>query len=97
MEIDQSLEIEKNFSDWNLSEADLVFANIKPMDNQPIGLYMIIDNNELLGVSLCFSEKKIYLIKKVGMITEDYLTIRLKTCKNKFSFSVIGLKISLSI
>lgn len=94
MEIDQSLEIEKNFSVIeNLSEADLVFANIKPMDNQPIGLYMIIDNNELLGVSLCFSEKKIYLIKKVGMITEDYLTNQVeKLAKNKFSFSVIGLK-----
>ena len=94
MEIDQSLEIEKNFSVIeNLSEADLVFANIKPMDNQPIGLYMIIDNNELLGVSLCFSEKKIYLIKKVGMITEDYLTNQVeKLSKNKFSFSVIGLK-----
>ena len=71
----------------------MVFANIKPMDDQPIGLYMIIDNNELLGVSLCFSEKKIYLIKKVGMITEDYLTNQVeKLAKNKFSFICYWIK-----
>ena len=39
----------------------MVFENIKPMDEQHIGLHMIIDKDELLGISIMLSEKKIFI------------------------------------
>lgn len=94
IEIDQSLDIEEFFKVVEeLADADRVFDQIKPLDEQPIGLQMIIDRDELLGVSICFSEKRIFIILRTGMITEDYLADKaLSLVKNNISLSVIGLK-----
>jgi DNA polymerase-1 len=94
MEIDHSLGVEKYFKlVEELTEADKVFDSIKPIEGQPIGLQMIIDSNELLGVALCLSEKQIYMILRTGMITADYLVDRVsQLLRSKVSLAVIGLK-----
>lgn len=94
MEIDHSLGFEKYFKlVEELGEAERVFDSISPVEGQPIGLQMIIENDELLGISLCSSEKQIYLILRIGMITADYLADRaLQLIKNKVTLAVIGLK-----
>lgn len=93
-EIDRSLKIEDNFIIVDeLGKADQVFNGIMPMGEQPLGLQMIIENNELLGVSLCFGEKNIYFILKAGFITEEYLTDQVtKLVNKKIPLAVIGLK-----
>lgn len=94
MEIDHSVGIEKYFRVVEeLSEADRVFDNIGSIEGQAIGLQMIIDKDELLGISVCYSEKQIYLVLHTGMITADYLVDKaLGLLKNKVALTVIGLK-----
>ena len=54
---------------------------------------MNIEGEELLGVSLCFGEKQIFLILRTGMITADYLDDKVsQLLKNKVPLAVIGLK-----
>ncbi|MDD4112773.1 MAG: DNA polymerase I [Herbinix sp.] len=93
-EIDHSLGVEEHFKVIEeLNEADRVFDSIKSIEGQPIGLQMVIDKDELLGVSLCLSEKQIYLILRTGMITADYIEDKaLQLLRNKVSMAVIGLK-----
>ena len=94
MEIDRSFGVEKYFKLIDeLAEADRVFDSIKPMEGLYIGLEMLIDKNDLLGVSVCLSEKQIYLIMRTGMITADYIVDKTRQLlKNKVSIAVIGLK-----
>lgn len=94
MEIDRSFGVEKYFKLIDeLAEADRVFDSIKPMEGLYIGLEMLIDKNDLLGVSVCLSEKQIYLIMRTGMITVDYIVDKTRQLlKNKVSIAVIGLK-----
>ena len=94
MEIDNSLEIEKYFETVeDLAEADKVFDMIRLTGDQLIGLSMIIDQDELLGISLCFSEKKIFVVLRTGMITEHYIVDRdFSLVKNNVPIDVIGLK-----
>lgn len=94
MEIDHSSGIENNFKAVEeLGEADKVFNKVKSMDEQPIGIHMITDEDELIGISLCLSDKQIYLILRTGMITMDYLIDQVtKLIKDNVYLSVIGLK-----
>lgn len=94
MEIDTSLEIEKHFKLVDdLAEANRVFDSIKPMEGHNIGLQMIIDKDELLGVAICLGENKLYLISCLGMITRDYISERLEQLiKSKVVVALIGLK-----
>ena len=94
MEIDTSLEIEKHFKLVDdLAEANRVFDSIKPMEGHNIGLQMIIDKDELLGVAICLGENKLYLISCLGMITRDYISDRLEQLiKSKVVVALIGLK-----
>ena len=94
MEIDHTLGFEKHFKlIEDLNEADKVFDSIKQVEGQDLGLEMIIEGEELLGVSLCFGEKQIFLILRTGMITADYLDDKVsQLLKNKVPLAVIGLK-----
>ena len=94
VEIDHSLGIEKYFKlVEELNDADMVFNSIKPIEGQVIGLQMIIDKDELLGISICLSEKQIYLILRTGMITADYITDKVsQLLQNKVYLAVTGLK-----
>lgn len=97
VDIDHSLGIEKNFKVIEeLTEADKVFGEVMPMDGQWVGLQMIINEDDLLGISICYSEKKIFFIKRRGMITSDYLEDKVsKLVKDNTTISVIGLKYQL--
>lgn len=94
VDIDHSSGIEKNFKVIEeLTEADKVFGEVMPMDGQGVGLQMITNEDDLLGISICYSEKKIFFIKRRGMITSDYLEDKVgKLVKDNTTISVIGLK-----
>lgn len=98
VEIDRSLKIEENFTVIDdLGKAESIFSRVmdeaEPMGEKSVGLQMLADNGELLGVSLCFGEKDIYVIIRYGMITEDYLMDRVEAlAKRKIPLAVIGLK-----
>ncbi|CRZ33804.1 DNA polymerase I [Herbinix hemicellulosilytica] len=98
VEINRSLNIEENFKVIdNLGEAErifnLIYSEISSGNKKPVGIHMLIDNGELLGVSLCFGEKDVYVILRHGLITEDFLTDRVENIvKNKIGLAVIGLK-----
>jgi DNA polymerase-1 len=94
MEIEHSQDITDNFKVVEeLGEADRVFGQVKSLKDQPIGVHMVIENNSLLGVSICLSEQQIFLVLRTGMITEAYLEDQLgKLIKDDIPLSVIGLK-----
>lgn len=94
VDIDHSLGIEKNFKVIDdLAEADKVFSGVLPMGEQPIGIQMISDNDNVLGLSICYSETNIYFIMVSGMITSDYLEDKVsKLVKDRMPLAVIGLK-----
>lgn len=98
VEIDRSLKIEENFTVIDdLGKAESIFSRVmdeaESMGEKSVGLQMLADNGELLGVSLCFGEKDIYVIIRYGMITEDYLMDRVEAlAKRKIPLAVIGLK-----
>jgi len=98
VEIDRSLKIEEHFTLVDdLGEAEHIFSKvtegIQPDQEKPVGLQMLIDSGELLGVSLCFGEKNIYVILRYGLITEDYLSDRVEALiKRRIPLAVIGLK-----
>lgn len=97
VDIDHSSGIEENFEIVeDLSEADKVFGKAMPMDGRAVGLQMIINEDDLLGVSICLSKDMVFFIKKSGMITSDYLEDKVvKLIKDKTPISVIGLKYQL--
>ncbi|NLL72883.1 MAG: DNA polymerase I [Clostridiales bacterium] len=97
VDIDHSSGIEEHFKVVDdLAEADRVFGEVKPMDDHMVGLQVIAHKDDLLGVSICYDEKKIFFIKVSGMITSDYIEDKIaKLVKDKTSISVIGLKYQL--
>lgn len=77
----------------DLAAADLVFLQMVEKCAHPVGLQLVIENNKLLGLSLCKEEDKIYFIKCGGFITEDYLKDKAGILgKEEYLLSVIGLK-----
>lgn len=94
MEIDHSSGIEEHFMVIEeLAEADRAFDRVKALEGLALGLQMIIDKDELLGVSLCNSHKQIFIILRTGMITEDYLLDRTYgLIKDNVPLAIIGLK-----
>mgnify|MGYP001058594866 CR=1 FL=1 len=94
VDINHSLDIEDNFKlIEDLAEADKVFSDIKTKDEQAVGIQIISNEDSLLGVSICYSEKNIYFIVPRGMITTDYLEDKVtKLVKDKIPLSLIGLK-----
>lgn len=94
VEINHSLGIEESFKPIeDLAEADKVFDKLRPVDNQPLGLHMVANQDELLGVAICISEKQIYFILRSGMITGEYLEDKVRgLLEKKISLAVINLK-----
>lgn len=67
-------EIVKNFkfvSDF--SEAEGIFANIFDLRCKELGVCLISENHEILGLSLCVSETETYFIEVSGFVTAAYL------------------------
>ncbi len=99
IDINHSLEIEETFTVIDeLAKADRVFDKVKAVDDFYVGLHTITDQDRLLGISLCISEKQIYLILRTGMITEDYLEDKVaEITGSNTPLSVIGLKSQLGL
>lgn len=99
IDINHSLEIEETFTVIDeLAKADRVFDKVKAVDDFYVGLHTITDQDRLLGISLCISEKQIYLILRAGMITEDYLEDKVaEITGSNTPLSVIGLKSQLGL
>lgn len=93
-EINHSTGIEKQFKlIEDLAEADKVFEEMYEKGAHPVGLQMVIENNTLLGVSVCKEEDSVYFIRCGGFITREYLDDRAsKIAKEGYLLSVIGLK-----
>ncbi len=93
-QVNRSTGIEESFRMVeDLGEADRIFANMEEKGAHPIGLQMIIDQQQVLGVALCKEEGAVYFIRCTGFITEDYLCDHAaKLVKASYLMSVIGLK-----
>src|SRR5690606_23286690 len=72
--------------------AETVFDSLRGK-SEIIGLHLISENDLILGLSICNSDKNIYFIKSTDMITKDYLINQvLDLRKHAKTLSVIGLK-----
>ncbi len=92
--VDRSTGIEKHFIlVEELGQADQVFEKMSEKGAHPVGLQMLIENNQILGLSLCKEEEAVYLIRVGGMITGDYLSDKATELARKaYLLSTIGLK-----
>lgn len=95
-ELSHSTGIEKNFRlIEKLEEAQKALDFELPNDRSasPIGLHMVIENNRLLGVSVCIDEEQVYFIKCSDLITQEYLCQKAGSiARSSYLVSVIGLK-----
>ena len=73
-EVNHNTGVEDNFrtvTDFNLAEA--IFSRIIE-GKQRAGIQFIFEEDQILGLSVCFSEKDICFISAEGFITGEYLT-----------------------
>lgn len=85
--------IEKGFKTvTSLENADKVFEEMKNKD-KTVGLHLIAEEGKILGLSICNSEKNVYLIKVSERISGEYITSQVMEIVGKVKgISVIGLK-----
>ncbi|MDF2944575.1 MAG: polA [Herbinix sp.] len=96
-EVSHSTGIENNFiMVEDLGKADQIFEIMEEKGAHPIGLQMIIENDRVLGVSVCKEEDNVFFIKCGGFITQEYLSDKASNlAKEGYLLSVIGLKVQL--
>ena len=96
-EVNRSTGIEKNFVlVEDLGKADQVFEKMSEKGAHPVGLQMLIEDNRLLGVSVCKNEDEVFFIRVGGMITADYLCDKSsELAREEYLLSTIGLKAQL--
>ncbi|NLZ83316.1 MAG: DNA polymerase I, partial [Clostridiales bacterium] len=76
----------------SLESAEKVFAEMKNIDKR-VGFHLITEDGKIIGLSICNSENKIYLIKVSDKISGEYLTNQIMELVDKVKgISVIGLK-----
>ena len=74
-----------------LSEADQVFMKMNHLE--PVGLQLIIEQDAVLGLSICNNNKNITFIKCEGLITKEYLVDKvMQLAREGYLISLIGLK-----
>jgi DNA polymerase-1 len=93
-EVNRSTGMEESFQLIDdFGKADLIFQSMAEKGAHPVGLQMMIDRNQVLGVSLCKEEEAVYFIRCGGFITEEYLCGKaVQLTQNGYVLSVIGLK-----
>ena len=91
--VDHSTGMEQHFQLIDdFGKVDLIFQEMEKK-TQPIGLQMITDHKQIIGIALCQQEEEVYFIPCTGFITEDYLGNKAaKLAQNGAVLSVIGLK-----
>jgi len=92
--ISHSTGIEKNFTVVeSLEDAEKVFNLEDEKAASKVGIHLLIENNKLLGVSICKNEDKAYFIQCSEQFTEDYICENVSKLVKKANLaSVIGLK-----
>lgn len=76
----------------SLESAEKVFVEMKNI-NKTVGFHLITEDGKIIGLSICNSEKNIYLIKVSDKISGEYLTNQIMELLAKVkAISVIGLK-----
>ncbi|MFT4146881.1 MAG: DNA polymerase I [Mobilitalea sp.] len=93
-EVNHSTGIEQNFIlIEDLSKAEQVFTVLDTKPGNRVGLQLLIEQDKLLGMSICKEEEAVYVIKCTGFITEGYLSEKASNfAKLGSRLSVIGLK-----
>ncbi|HKL80229.1 MAG TPA: DNA polymerase I [Mobilitalea sp.] len=93
-EVKHSNGIEENFIlVEDLNEAEKVFAMMAEKSAHPVGLQMITEEGQLLGISICNSEENVFFLRCGGFLTAEYLSDKAsKLAKEGYMLSVIGLK-----
>ena len=92
-DINMETGIEEGFKTvTSLESAEKVFAEMKNIDKR-VGFHLITEDGKIIGLSICNSENKIYLIKVSDKISGEYLTNQIMELVDKVKgISVIGLK-----
>ena len=91
--VNVSAEIEDKFKVIDdFAEADAIFEKAMQSTSNHIGFNLVV-GEQVVGVSICFSEEDIYFIKASGFISVDYLVdkIRMMVDSQK-SISMLNLK-----
>ena len=93
-EVNRSTGIENNFTlVEDLGQAEQIFAQMNEKGAHPVGLQLITDAGRVLGVSVCREEEKVFFIRCVNFITEEYVCERaVKLARDGYLLSTIGLK-----
>lgn len=93
-EVNHSTGIESGFRMVDdLGKAETIFSELDAAVVKPIGLQIIVEKQQVLGISLCMEEEKVQFIRCTGFITGEYLCDKaVKLLKNGAFLSVIGLK-----
>lgn len=84
----------------DLDQAETVFHNLmkESSEQKAVGIQFITEAEEILGLSLAFSEKDIYFIQIEGFITAGYLTDKVNALLNtSVTLAVIDLKSQLGL
>ncbi len=77
----------------DLGQAEQIFSQMKEKGAHPVGLQLIAEVGRVLGVSVCIEEDKVYFIRCVNFITEDYVCDKaVRMAREGYLLSTIGLK-----
>ncbi|MBH1939754.1 DNA polymerase I [Mobilitalea sibirica] len=76
----------------DLAEADKIFGMMDEKVAHPVGLHLIVEEDSIIGLSLCNSEENVYYIRCTDFITQDYLREKANKLAKGYLVSVIGLK-----
>lgn len=93
-EVNHSTGIETGFQLVDdLNKAEMIFSKLEATGSKPIGLQMVTEKQQVLGISFCMEEEKVYFIRCTGFITEEYLRDKAINLAKKGAYlSLIGLK-----
>lgn len=93
-ELNRSTGLEKNFIlVEDLGQAEQIFTQMKEKGAHPVGLQLIAEAGRVLGVSVCSEEDRVYFIRCVNFITEDYICDKaVQIAREEYLLSTIGLK-----
>ena len=93
-EVAHNTGIEEGFVEVeDFSEADRILNSMYTKSANPVGVQLIVEGKDFLGMSVCNNDTEIYFIRCTGFITKEFLIdASVKLARDGFMLSVIGLK-----
>ncbi len=93
-EVNRSTGIESNFIlVEELGQAEQIFSQLSEKGAHTVGLKLIEEAGRVLGISVCNEEDRVYFIRCVNFITEEYLCDKgVRLAREGYLLSTIGLK-----